>query len=116
MLWHPTSSAAVALQIAQERERFVFRRKGCSTIPDPLRVGRTWSSGASKGDKDMRDKANRWWILQSLDAALLAYDEALTAAILACDEKLLACDEPTSPMSASEVLIWYQFRVRMNRR
>ena len=50
----------------------------------------------------MRDKANRWWILQSLDAALLAYDEALTAAILACDEKLLACDEPTSPTSASE--------------
>ena len=74
------------------------------------------SSGASKGDKDMRDKANRWWILQSLDAALLAYDEALTAAILACDEKLLACDEQTSPTSASEVLIWYQFRVRMNRR
>ena len=50
----------------------------------------------------MCDKANRWWILQSLDAALLAYDEALTATILACDEKLLACDEPTSPTSASE--------------
>ena len=70
--------------------------------------------------KKLNDAERLAFLNEAPESALLAYDEALDAALLAVDEALksalLACDEPTSPTSASEVLIWYQFRVRMNRR